>query len=151
MTPKYNTETRDAMQPEASPWEPPYHHDENYPAQPDYGQPYPLAHRQNLAARGFSQTCGFHATTAFLTIVADTMIFSGDVASAGLLLPVAAGAAVVLGIIAFMIQKAWFGDDNQSAFIKALIVALLTAIPSPLPYVLFIPAGIVGLFRRKRG
>ena len=58
--------------------------------------------------------------------------------------------AVILGIITFMAQKAWYHDGSESAFIKALIVALLTAIPSPLPYFLFVPAGLVGLFRGRR-
>jgi hypothetical protein len=51
----------------------------------------------------------------------------------------------------FMAQRAYYGDEDKDALVKALIVALLTAIPSPLPYVLFVPAGLLGLFRRKRG
>ena len=135
MTPKYNTETRDGMPPEPSPWETDYEQDEPHLAQQEHQRPYPypLASGQNLAARGFAQTCGFHFTTAFVTIVADTMIFGGDIASAGLLLPVALGGAVMLGLIAYLIQKKYYGDDHEAAFIKALIVALLTAIPSPLP------------------
>jgi len=151
VAPKYNTETRDGMQPEPSPWETHYRPEENYPAEQDYGQPYPLAHRQNIAARGFTQMFGLHPGMAFLTIVVDTMVFSGDIISAGLVLPVAFGAAAVLGIITFMAQRAWYGDEDKDAAIKALIVGLLTAIPSPLPYCLFIPAGLLGLFRRKRG
>ena len=139
------------MASDPSPFESPYDHQEVYPAQPEYPQPYPLAHRQNLAARGFTQMFSLHPGMACLTIGVDTMIFSGDIVSAGLLLPVAFGAAAVLGIITFMVQKAWSGDEDKDAFIKALIVALLTAIPSPLPYVLFVPAGLLGLFRRKRG
>jgi hypothetical protein len=152
MTQKYNTETRNRMASDPSPFESPYDHQEVYPAQSDYEQqPYPLAHRQNLAARGFAQIFGLHPGMAFLTIVVDSMVFGGDIASAGLLLPVAFGAAAVLGVITFLAQRKHYGDENDAALIKALIVALLTAIPSPLPYVLFVPAGIVGLFRRKRG
>jgi hypothetical protein len=151
MTPRYHPETRNAAAPDPSPFESPYDHQEVYPSQPEYPQEYPLAHRQNLAARGFTQMFGLHPGMAFLTIVADSMIFSGDIISAGLLLPVAFGAAAVLGIIVFMAQKAWYGDEDKDAFVKALIVALLTAIPSPLPYVLFIPSGLLGLFRGKRG
>jgi hypothetical protein len=114
------------------------------PISPGAGSPH------KLVAGGFAQTFGLHPAMAFLTVVADTMIFGGDIASAGLLLPVAAVGAVILGIITFMAQKAWYQDGSESAFIKALIVALLTAIPSPLPYFLFVPAGLVGLFRTKR-
>ena len=151
MTKDYDTEIGTRVRPEPSPWESPYRPEEHYHAQPDYPQAYPLAHRHNLAARGFTQMFGLHPGMAFLTVVVDSMVFSADIASSGLLLPVAFGAAVVLGIITGMAQKAWYGDDNNSALVKALIVALLTAIPSPLPYMLFVPAGIVGLFRRKRG
>ena len=93
---------------------------------------------------------GLQPAMAFLTVVADTMIFAGDVGSGGLLLPVAIGAAVVLGVIVFLAQRKYYGDDKECALIKALIVALLTAIPSPLPYALFVPAGVVGFFRRKK-
>jgi hypothetical protein len=151
VTPKYNTETGERMQSDSTPSESPYGREDAYPAQQEYQQSYPLAHRHNLAARGFTQMFGLHPGMAFLTIVVDSMVFSGDIVSAGLLLPVAFGAAAVLGIITGMAQKGWYGDENRDAVIKGLIVALLTAIPSPLPYVLFIPAGIVGLFRRKRG
>lgn len=151
MTPKYNTETGERMQFNPSLREYPYERDERYPAECDNEQPYPLAHRHNYAAKGFAQMFGLHPGMAFLTIVVDSMVFGGDIASAGLLLPVAMSAALVLGIITLAAQKSWYGDDDRDAGIKALIVALLTAIPSPLPYALFIPAGIVGLFRRKRG
>jgi hypothetical protein len=87
---------------------------------------------------------------AFLTLVTDTMIFAGEVGSAGLLLPVAIGAGIALGVIVFLAQRKYYADDNDSALIKALIVALLTIIPSPIPFALFIPAGVVGLFRRKQ-
>jgi len=87
---------------------------------------------------------------AFLTVVADTMIFGGDIVTAGFMLPVAMCAGVVLGVITFLAQRKYYGDDNQASLIKGLIVALLTAIPSPLPYALFIPAGVVGFFRRKK-
>lgn len=152
MTPKYNTGTRDRRQPEPSPWESAYRSDERYPSQLDYDQqPYPLTQRHNLAARGFAQMFGLHPAMAFLTVVVDTMVFSGDIISGGLLLPVAFGAAIVLGIVTFLFQRKYYGDENDAALVKSLIITLLSAIPSPIPYALFVPAGIVGLFRRKRG
>ena len=41
------------------------------------------------------------------------------------------------------------GTTKESAKIKALILVFLTAIRTPLPYALFIPAGIVGLFQPR--
>jgi len=69
-----------------------------------------------------------------------------------MLLPVSIMAGIVLGLIAYRAQISWYGDDKESARIKALALGLLTAIPTPLPELLYIPAGLVGLwhsFRRK--
>ena len=120
-----------------------------WPGEPTGLQP-PRFNPHQVAARGFAQSFGLHPAVAFVTVAADLMLHAADVVSAGLLIPLSAAAGVVLAIIAFLAQRKWYSDDDQSAFIKALIVGLLTAIPSPLPYVLFVPAGIVGLFRRRR-
>ena len=59
---------------------------------------------------------------------------------------------MVLGLIAFKAQMRWYGDDRESAMIKGLILGLLTAIPTPLPALLYIPSGLLGMvhnFRRK--
>jgi hypothetical protein len=47
-----------------------------------------------------------------------------------------------------MAQKKWY-DEKESALIKALVVGLLTAIPTSLPGLVSAPMGILGLFRRK--
>jgi hypothetical protein len=44
----------------------------------------------------------------------------------------------------------WFGDDSESATIKAMILAFLCAIPTPLPAFLYVPAGVVGLVHTLR-
>jgi hypothetical protein len=85
---------------------------------------------------------------AFLTIIVDLMMNFGTAATLGALWVATIPVGLVLGTIAFLAQKKWYGDDNESAIIKALIVALLTAIPAPISPVL-IPSGIAGLFRRK--
>jgi hypothetical protein len=111
-------------------------------------------------ARGFAQTFGLHPAIALLTVVVNTMIF-GSAGVAGLVGVLTGGASLValtavstvcgfiLGTITYLAQKKWYDDDKQSAVIKALIVAFLTAIPVGLPGFLVAPAGIVGLFRRK--
>ena len=103
----------------------------------------------HTAARGFAQIFGLHPAIAFLTIVIDFMLFGGEVITVGASLPISIGASVVLAVIAYKAQRTWYGDDKESALIKALILALLTAIPTPLPAFLYIPAGILGFFRRK--
>jgi len=103
----------------------------------------------HVAARGFAQTFGVHPAVAFLTIIVDLMMNFGTAATLGALWVATIPVGLVLGTIAYLAQKKWYGDDNESAFIKALIVALLTAIPAPVSPVL-IPSGIVGFFRRKK-
>jgi hypothetical protein len=142
---KYNTEkygsgieTTDAMASE------PITYESSPPAIP--------SNPHQVAARGFAQTFGLLPGMAFLTVATDIMLHSADVASAGLLIPFSIMGGGVLGYITYKSQMKFFGDDDEAAKIKALIVAFLTAIPSPLPYMLFIPAGLVGLvhsWRRK--
>jgi hypothetical protein len=117
------------------------------PAGPEYLPPYAVHPAQ---ARGFTQRFGIHPTIAFLTLVVDLMLFGGEVATMGAILPVSIGAGFVLGFISYMAQRKWYGDDKDSAAIKALILGLLTAIPTPLPAILSVPSGIVGLIHNLR-
>ena len=138
------------------------------PQQPQYSDPPPLAFppppptavywpRQSLApntphhvaARGLSQIFGVHPAVAFLTITIDLMMNVGTWATWGALWVATIPVGLVLGAITYLAQKKWYDDDDGSAIIKALIVALLTAIPAPLTPVL-IPSGIVGIFNRKK-
>ena len=121
---------------------------EPYPAVPQY---LPPAHHA-AGARGFSQIFGIHPAIAFLTLIVDMMLFGGEIATMGAILPVSIGAGCVLGFIAYLAQRSWYGDDKESAIIKGLILGLLTAIPTPLPAILSVPSGIIGLihsWRRK--
>lgn len=111
------------------------------------GQPEPQ--HAHAASRGFAQMFGLHPGMAFLTFIVDSMLFGGEGATLGASFPVSLAVSVVIGVIVYRAQRAWYGDDEESARLKAGIVALLTAIPTPLPAMLYIPAGIVGLFRRK--
>ena len=66
------------------------------------------------------------------------------------LLLAAAFTLCVLGVIAYLAQRKWYGDDKDSALIKALILGFLTAIPTPLPAMLTVPSGILGLVHKWR-
>lgn len=100
--------------------------------------------------RRFGQLFGLDPRVAFLTLIVDMMLNAGDLLSMGLLLPVSVGAGIVLGYVVYQAQINWYGDDKESARIKALILGLLTAIPTPIPEILYIPAGILGLFHSFR-
>jgi hypothetical protein len=102
---------------------------------------------------GFGQMFGLDPRVAFLTVVVDTMLFGGQVATLGASTVLSVPAGVALGLITYKVQRHWYKDDRESAMIKALVVGLLTAIPTSLPGFLTVPAGIVGLahmLRRKK-
>ena len=93
---------------------------------------------------------GIDPRIAVVMLVLDAMLNAGEIASMGLLVPVSLAAGVVLGYVTYRAQRKWYGDDKESAMIKALIVGLLTAIPTPLPEILYLPFGIVGFFHNLR-
>jgi len=127
---------------------------------PQYGPPttspkaapatYVPPGHQGAAAKGLAQTFGLDIRTAILTVIVDLMLFGGDVVSLGALVPLEFIVGGVLGVIAYKIQKKWYGDDHDSALIKALIVGLLTAIPAPITPIIAIPGGILGLINMSR-
>jgi hypothetical protein len=101
-------------------------------------------------SRGFTQLFGLDPRIAFLMLIIDMMLFGGEVATLGLLIPISLAAGLVLGFITYRSQMKWYGDDRESALIKAVIVGLLTAIPTPLPAVVYLPSGILGLIHVAR-
>jgi len=119
---------------------------QTYPPTPQ-SAPYP---QHAARARGFAQVFGIHPVVASLALVVDLMLFGGEVATMGAILPVSIGAGIVLGLIAYLGQRKWYGDDHDSAVIKALVLGFLTAIPTPLPAILSVPSGIVGLIHNLR-
>ena len=102
------------------------------------------------AAGRFVQGFGLDFRVAALAIIVDMMAFSGDILSAGLLIPVEICASIVLAIITYKIQRSWYGDNHDSALIKALLIGLITAIPVPITTLVAAPGGLIGLFNRFR-
>lgn len=111
---------------------------------------HPRAADEPPVSRGFGQMFGIDPRIAILMFVLDAMLNAGEIASMGLLVPVSMVAGVVLGFVTYRAQRRWYGDDKESAKIKAMIVGLLTAIPTPLPEILYLPFGIVGFFHNLR-
>ncbi len=114
------------------------------------GPPASEVSGQGIVARGFGQTFGLLPSVAMLTLAVDTMLFGAEVGTLGAILPISCAAGVGLGVITYLSQKRYFGDDPQAAFIKALILGGLTALPSPIPWALFFPAGVVGFVHNRR-
>jgi hypothetical protein len=102
----------------------------------------------------FDQIFGLDPRIAFLAFIVDLMLFGSAAATMGLdlpiLIPLAIGAGIVLGRITYKAQIKWFGDDPESAAIKAGIVGLLTAIPVGIPAIVWIPSGLLGLLHNAR-
>jgi hypothetical protein len=105
---------------------------------------------QPAVVRGFSQMFGVHPSIGALTIAVDVMVNAGGVATLETgLIPLSIGAGVVLGLITYLAQKHWYGDDDMSALTKSLAICLLSSIPCSLPNALFLPAAVIGLFRKR--
>jgi hypothetical protein len=104
----------------------------------------------HAAARGVGQAFGLHPLPALLTLAVNAMIFGGQIVTMGALFPLALVAAVVLGFITYRSQMRFYGDDAETARIKALAVLLLTGIPVGLPAFLTVPSGVVGLVHTLR-
>lgn len=100
-------------------------------------------------AQGLATRFGVHPAIALFTLCIDLMSFGGEVGSFGLFLPFSALMASAVGYVTYHGQQSWYGDSAESAKTKAVMLAVLTFIPSPLPSVLYAPLGIVGFFRRK--
>lgn len=101
------------------------------------------------AGRGLAQSFGLHPAVAALTLTLDTMLWGAEVGTLGLSLPISLGVSGALGVIAYRAQKSWYGDEDESAKLKAGILALLMAIPTALPSALCVPWGFAGFFRRR--
>lgn len=104
----------------------------------------------NLPARGFAATFGLHPMVAALTLAVDLMLGAEEMVTfgGGWLFSLLVSAAV--GYLSYRAQMKFFADDAEAAQVKAGMLALLLAIPSPIPSVLYLPAGVLGLFRSKR-
>jgi hypothetical protein len=102
------------------------------------------------ASRGLVQMFGLDPRAATLTVLVDLMVFGGDTISLETLVPLGMCVAVALGFIVYKAQRKWYGDDRESALIKAAMIALLTAIPAPLTPLIAIPAGALGIIKAIR-
>ena len=117
--------------------------------QPQYSPP-----RTHAGSKGLDQMFGIDPRVAFLAFVVDLMLFGTAAGTMGItlpiLIPLAILAGVVLGRITYKAQVKWYGDDHDSAMIKAGIIGLLTAIPVGIPAIVWVPSGLLGLLHNAR-
>jgi len=102
------------------------------------------------ASRGFAQTMGLHPAITFFVLCTDIMLFGGEAITVGASLPLSLLVSSAVGYATYKGQQAWFGDSEESARTKAIMLATMTFIPSPLPAFLYTPLGFLGLFRRNK-
>ena len=94
---------------------------------------------------------GIHPLVAVVVVTVDTMLFSGTVATGpvGWLMSIPVG--IVLGVATGLVQHHGSPRDNQGlATGKGLLVAVLTAIPTPLPAAVVVGSGTAGAFAMYR-
>jgi hypothetical protein len=117
----------------------------------DSGFSMPQGH---APSKSLDQIFGIDPRVAFLAFVVDLMLFGAAAATMGitlpLLIPLAVAAGVVLGRITYKAQMNWYGDDHDSAMIKAGIIGLLTAIPVGIPAIVWVPSGLLGVLHEAR-
>ncbi len=126
-----------------------YQASNSYQHQPSYSAP-----QVHTAAKGLDQIFGIDPRIAFLAFIVDLMLFGAAATTMGIALPVliplAIAAGIVLGRITYKAQIKWYGDDEESALIKAGIIGLLTAIPVGIPAIVWVPSGLLGLLHNTR-
>jgi hypothetical protein len=104
-----------------------------------------------VGSRSLAATFGLDPRVAVLTVIVDMMVFGGDAITLGALIPIGIAVGAILAFIVYKIQMKWYGDDHDSALIKALTVGLLTAIPAPLGPFFAVPTGLLGVVKAIRG
>ncbi len=113
-----------------------------------------IPHPSHLAnppgvSNGFTQTLGIHPAIGLFTLCLDAMAFGGEAVSFGAFLPFSLLMAGAVGYVTYKGQQAWYGDSEESAKTKAVMLAVLTFLPTALPSLIYAPLGFVGFFRRK--
>lgn len=102
--------------------------------------------------RSWLQAISVHPLVALGVVGLDAMLFGGELATTGLgtvLLAPVAGVAVFLATL--LVQRRTCQDSWGEAAGKALILGVLTAVPTPLPAFVTAALGGAGLLTRRQG
>ena len=88
---------------------------------------------------------GIHPLAALAVVLVDLMLFSGTVITLGVGWGISILVGIMLGIAVVLLQhRGPSRDDLGLAAGKGIVVALLTAIPTPLPSVVTAGLGTMG-------
>ena len=83
---------------------------------------------------------GLHPAAAVAVVAVDSMLFGATAATLGIGWLVSIPVGVALGAAVTLVQLRTPGNDRDLAVGKGLIVAILTAIPTPLPSLISLPS-----------
>lgn len=100
-------------------------------------------------ADGFANRFGLHPAIALFTLCLDGMLWGAETVTLGMSLPLTLLASGAVGYVTYHGQIHWFGDSAESAKTKAVMLAFLTFVPTALPSWAYLPAGIIGMFRKR--
>jgi hypothetical protein len=95
----------------------------------------------------FARAVGLHPLTALGLLLVDWMLFGEEVATAGVGWLISLPVGIMLGMIAYLIQRHSYKDEIAPAAAKGLLVGLLTAIPAPLSSFGILPLAAFGAIR----
>ncbi len=87
---------------------------------------------------------GLHPAAAVAVVAVDTMLFGATAVTLGIGWIASIPIGLALGAAVTLVQRWALGNDLGLAVGKGLIVAILTAIPTPLPSFLVAGAGVAG-------
>jgi hypothetical protein len=133
----------------------PYRNEHSTPASPP---PHNFDNNDEAPpSRGFRTSAlawGLHPASAGGLVAIDWMLFGGEIASFGVLVVVSFFVGCAVTVPVALIQRYAYGDNWGASIGKAMLVGLLTAIPTALPS--FVTAGwgvvgAIGLRDRARG
>jgi len=94
--------------------------------------------------KSFCHAFGLHPLAALGLFAVDWMLFGEEVATAGVGWAISLPVGIVLGFIAFLIQRHMSKDEMWPAVAKGMVVGLLTAIPAPLSSMGILPMAAFG-------
>lgn len=100
--------------------------------------------------RSALQSLGLHPLAAVGLIAIDAMLFGAESATGGAALILTIPTGFALGIATALLQRHSYGDTWGPAIGKALVLGVLTAIPTPLPSLVTGASGMLGLIKMLR-
>ncbi len=98
----------------------------------------------------FAQYVGLHPLVGFGVLAVDSMLFGGELMTLGVGWAISVPVGLVLALAAILVQRFAWGDSWQAAVGKGLTIGVLTAIPTPIPSILPVAGGIVGLLHSSK-